>query len=170
MSHFLTKLVVIGAGTAAAGGGIVVGTSSKTTSSKQETFDSLTKKTIDTKPETSSTSSQKASICNVYLAESPTPKKAGESRKFTKFTDKFWSKDGFLKEVDKRKLWNKEELRREIADGCSKHGRVFVWWGVGNPASKGETWIYSKEMNTEKDWLKELKVDLSQLKQQDLPS
>ncbi|AEG73370.1 hypothetical protein MHF_1127 [Mycoplasma haemofelis Ohio2] len=173
MSYTLAKVAAISGGTAAAGGGIAVGASalSEAASPKQEKVSISLEKTSNVEPEVvptpqSEPASTKEPVCNVYLAEEPTPKGKTGSRKFTKFKEEFWSRDEFLKKVGEQNLWNKNNLNTEVGQGCTNHGRVFVWWGKGNP-SQSETYVYASDMNNGKDWLKESGIDVPEkIKQQ----
>ncbi|AEG73354.1 hypothetical protein MHF_1107 [Mycoplasma haemofelis Ohio2] len=96
--------------------------------------------------------------CVIYEAKEPSG--SWGRRKFTQLEKKFKSMEEFFKELDKKKVWNDQTLRKEIKGGCSKYGKVFVWQGVpqGNNKIYGKTWIYAGDMNNGKDWTDDAEV------------
>ncbi|CBY93039.1 hypothetical protein HF1_10310 [Mycoplasma haemofelis str. Langford 1] len=169
MSHTLAKIAALSGGTAAAGGGIAVGSSalSGTSGSKQEKVATSSEKQEDsnievipvTKQEEATPDSAKK-VCNVYTAEEPTSKGQPKVRVFTKIKEEFWSKGDFLKKIKEDRAWNEGDLKTQVEKGCQDHGSVYVWWGYGNPQSKGKTWVYASDMNNGKDWLNDESVSV----------
>ncbi|AEW45458.1 hypothetical protein MHC_02980 [Mycoplasma haemocanis str. Illinois] len=99
--------------------------------------------------------------CNIYLVDydneyrGPQGTVGTVTRKVKKFEEQFWTKDEFLQEIEKKNLWDKEELKRKVENACNSGGKnkAFVWWGKSDN-NKENTWVFNDSIN-QKDWLSE---------------
>ncbi|AEW45456.1 hypothetical protein MHC_02970 [Mycoplasma haemocanis str. Illinois] len=102
------------------------------------------------------------SVCNIFEAEYNSIYSAGNtySRKLQKIEERFWTKDEFLKEVEEKGLWNKDDLKSKIETACSQNGKkAFVEWYYQDH-SKPKTWVYNDKIDNNVDWLNDSSVDM----------
>ncbi|AEG73338.1 hypothetical protein MHF_1090 [Mycoplasma haemofelis Ohio2] len=163
MASGLLKFATLG-GMAASGGGIVAG-ASMMSGSKQGVSDikkASAPEEADFAQDTESETQEQTVItpkeknCVVYEMEAPVG--SHNSREFKTLKARFDTKDSFFGKLSslEKKLWNEDELRREIGKVCEKYEQAYIWWGTSS--NKESTWIYSEGMNSGKDWSKEVRI------------